>query len=46
MIELTVQAKQVAMPIADFSAFAAVANNAEVGTQDFTASLVKLAQSL
>lgn len=46
MVEIGVQAKQVAMPIADFSAFAVAAKNAEVDTSSFSTSLVQLARAL
>jgi len=46
MGQLVTYAKQVAMPIDDFSAFAEVAKNAEVSTDSFATSLRKLDQSL
>lgn len=46
MIELGVQAKQVAMPIKDFTAFSAVANDAEVDTDTFTNSLVQFSRAV
>jgi hypothetical protein len=46
MGQLVTYAKQVAMPIDDFSAFAQVAKNAEVSTDSFTTSLRALDKSL